>query len=148
VVSSAKKRVRFSPTIRVVLIPTIDEYLVARLADSLWWTKSQYKSFKFTAHQEVKSYMDTYSISNFRIAVSALYQPQMQSESKSESKCPVLNSFLENCYSMDVYENVSVSTIINTLPDTTLNLNIPIGSFLPIKSNDVSPTSIVAIMKK
>lgn len=54
-----KKTVTFHTTAFVVLIPTVEEYRQASLADTLWWNELDFHSFKVSAAKEVKEFMKT-----------------------------------------------------------------------------------------
>ncbi len=146
------KHVRFSPTVRVILIPTIDEYFSAGIADLMWWTKSQYKCFKHDANQEVTTYIATHSAAhprNYKSAISALYQPQ-----EYQSEISSVNLILENQICADILENCDCACVVDTtisdktqqqLQLTIFNPNELICVFSPSELNVVSPTSIVAL---
>lgn len=71
----AKKRVAFQPLVRVVLIPSRNEYIAAGLLSILWWEDSDYSSFKTSAVRELKALMISRGIYNSKEAIKVLYQP-------------------------------------------------------------------------
>lgn len=69
-----KNKVKFNTAVRVVLIPTIDEYRAARLSDALWWADPDYKNFKDSALMELRTYLNSHPYLNSKEAISHLYQ--------------------------------------------------------------------------
>ena len=49
-----KKILRFSNTIKILLIPTRAEYYVNGLAEKLWWNRQDCKSFKYSYALELR----------------------------------------------------------------------------------------------
>ena len=52
-----KRMVAFQPLVRVVLIPSRQEYATADLLTTLWWEDSDYSFFKTTAVGELRALM-------------------------------------------------------------------------------------------
>jgi hypothetical protein len=50
---STKKTVRFSKTVKVILIPTRMEYKESGLGNLLWWRCSDIEEFKDSARKEI-----------------------------------------------------------------------------------------------
>lgn len=70
-----KKKVKFQPAVRVVLIPSRAEYATADITVELWWDESDYTAFKTAAVSELKSLMRLRNICNSKEAIRLLYQP-------------------------------------------------------------------------
>ena len=70
-----KKKVKFQPAVRVVLIPSRSEYATADILIELWWEESDYSAFKASAVSELKSLMRSRNICNSKEAIRILYQP-------------------------------------------------------------------------
>lgn len=77
-----KRRVVFNNGVRVVLIPTVDEYRAARLGEALWWNDMDYKSFKSNALQELREHMQAHPEMNSKAAISDLYQSEEMKKMK------------------------------------------------------------------
>ena len=75
-----KQKVRFNSAVKVVLIPTIEEYKEAQLNDLLWWCEDQYKEFKKSALAELKLFLLTYTSLDTKSALKIIYQPNENSE--------------------------------------------------------------------
>ena len=70
-----KRMVAFQPLVRVVLIPSRQEYATADLLTTLWWEDSDYSFFKTTAVGELRALMLAKGITNLKEAIKDLYQP-------------------------------------------------------------------------
>jgi hypothetical protein len=70
-----KRKVKFQPAVRVVLIPSRTEYIASNLLVTLWWTDVDYSAFKNSAVMELKAVMRSQSITNSKEAIRLLYQP-------------------------------------------------------------------------
>jgi hypothetical protein len=70
-----RKRVRYETSVRVVLIPTRDEYVEAGLQNDLWWEDTDYTVFKNSAVRELKALMTLKRLTNSKEALTLLYQP-------------------------------------------------------------------------
>ena len=75
--SEKVKKVTFQSLIRVILIPSKDEYVRADLFDALWWRELDYASFKLSAFGELKSLMLSRNIKSSKEAINLLYQPSV-----------------------------------------------------------------------
>lgn len=75
-----KKRVKFQPAVRVVLIPSRTEYIASNLLSTLWWNDIDYSAFKNSAVMELKAVMRSNSISNSKEAIRILYQPSIDED--------------------------------------------------------------------
>ena len=75
-----KRRIRFQPAVRVVLIPSRTEYTEADLNVELWWDDSDYSAFKTSAVCELKSLMRLRNLTNSKDAIRILYQPALVGE--------------------------------------------------------------------
>ena len=69
------KKVRFDKGVRVVLIPTCEEYREVGLANSIWWNEADYAVFRDSAAEEIQEAMKLIKI-NIKEAVKILYQPE------------------------------------------------------------------------
>lgn len=59
----------------MILIPTVDEYRSAGLGDLMWWSEVDYKSFKESAVEELRRYLQENSKTDAKSALKILYQP-------------------------------------------------------------------------
>ena len=80
-----KKKVKFQPAVRVVLIPSRAEYATADISIELWWDDSDYTAFKTAAVSELKSLMRLRNICNSKEAIRILYQPDEEDLMESRS---------------------------------------------------------------
>ena len=69
------KKVRWDKGVRVVLIPTCEEYREVGLANSIWWNEADYAVFRDSAAEEIQEAMKLIKI-NIKEAVKILYQPE------------------------------------------------------------------------
>ena len=67
------RSIRFSASVKVVLIPDRLDYKCAELSESLWWGERDYEGFKIDAVNELKAMMVEHHLSG-RDAVAVLYQ--------------------------------------------------------------------------
>lgn len=102
----AKKKVRFQPAVRVVLIPSRTEYSAADLNVELWWDDSDYSAFKASAVTELKAIMRLRNICNSKEAIRILYQPVAEGEA---------DLTIEGC----PHSNANKTTTQITLPTST-----------------------------
>jgi hypothetical protein len=70
-----KRRVKFQAAVRVVLIPSRNEYINAGMGDVLWWEESDYSVFKRAAVSELKMLMQSEGILDSKVAIQMMYQP-------------------------------------------------------------------------
>ena len=77
-----KKRVKFVPTIKLILIPSRSEYKIAGLNPLLWWTGNEFFGFQQSAHSELRL-LSTYENIGMKEARRKLYQPD-QNDSATE----------------------------------------------------------------
>lgn len=75
-----KKKIKFSPSVRVVLIPTAIEYEEANICDLIWWKDADYRLFKQDAVQELKSFLIERPDLNAKEAIKLLYQCKFDNE--------------------------------------------------------------------
>lgn len=69
-------RINFNNAVRVVLIPTREEYRAAGLSDVMWWDDSDYKNFKDSALTELRNLVQKRgSKLDTKTALMILYQP-------------------------------------------------------------------------
>jgi hypothetical protein len=68
-------KINFNNAVRVVLIPTREEYRAAGLSDVMWWDDSDYKSFKDSALTELRNLVQKRGKMDTKTALSILYQP-------------------------------------------------------------------------
>lgn len=52
-----QRTVSFNPVANVILIPSCQEYHDAELAELLWWTRKELKSFQLEAKREIRQLM-------------------------------------------------------------------------------------------
>lgn len=71
-----KRKVRFSSSVRVVLIAGKDEYIASRFSKLLWYEEEDYTSFKKSALQEFNELLQSGTYSR-REALKELYQPKV-----------------------------------------------------------------------
>lgn len=69
-----KRIVRWSNGVRVVLIPTRDEYKYAGISRVIWWHNDDYSNFKSSAMKELKFAMEAMRVDS-KEARRELYQP-------------------------------------------------------------------------
>ncbi len=72
------KRITFHQSVKVILIPTRNEYKAASLLKDLWWDDSDYREFKTSTIKEIKSVM-------------------MRDFVDSRTACDILNQYKMNC---------------------------------------------------
>lgn len=99
----AKRRVAFQPLVRVVLIPSRNEYIAAGLLSILWWEDSDYSSFKTAAVRELKALMIARGIYNSKEAIKVLYQPG------TDDLDEVINDFPRRAVHEDYFYNTPVT---------------------------------------
>lgn len=75
-----KKRIKFSPSVRVVLIPTIIEYLEANIGDLIWWSEHDFRVFKEDAVQELKEHLMKCPNDSAKQAIKNLYGSSIDRE--------------------------------------------------------------------
>ena len=69
------KSVQFNKSVKVVLIPTRDEYIEASLTSSMFWDRSEIAAFKTSSRTEVSAFKDLHNIGSTKTAIHMLYQP-------------------------------------------------------------------------
>jgi len=70
------KRITFHQSVKVILIPTRNEYKAASLLKDLWWDDSDYREFKASTITEIQSVMMR-EVVDSRAACDILYQSKM-----------------------------------------------------------------------
>jgi hypothetical protein len=93
-------KVKFHEFMKVVLIPTKDEYKRARC--DLWWKRGDFLSFQKSAGQELRFLSLTQNI-NIQEAKRQLYQPR-NDEDEEELEYSLLTSMQEDCPDDPFYE--------------------------------------------
>ena len=78
---AADKKVRFTPVLRLVLIPCVSDYRKAGLIETMWWTHQDFFSFQQSAFSEIRQ-MAAYDGITHVEARRKLYQPDV-----IEQKC-------------------------------------------------------------
>ena len=78
-----KKKVFFSERVQIKMIPNEESPIIP---NELWFTDNEVAMFKRESNTEVRDFMVFNGISDIRVAMEALYQPQPQSEIAYE-KC-------------------------------------------------------------
>ena len=78
--ASPKNKVTFFHEVKLVLIPSKEEYRAAKLTNNLWFQDHEYASFKDEFSHEVRDFIQYHANNqNFmttREAISMLYQPE------------------------------------------------------------------------
>lgn len=72
-----KRNVKFHTAVRVVLIPTREDYRSAGLGDVMWWSDDSYSEFKNAAKSELRELMIKFIDQSMtsKQAIQILYQP-------------------------------------------------------------------------
>jgi hypothetical protein len=70
----ASPKVKFYPSVAVVLIPTVQEYRNAHLEHDLWYGESDFETFKMSAKKELMDCISTNPSLNVKDAKKTLYQ--------------------------------------------------------------------------
>jgi hypothetical protein len=120
----AKRRVAFQPLVRVVLIPSRNEYIAAGLLSILWWEDSDYSSFKTSAVKELKALMISRGIYNSKEAIKVLYQPSIDDLNEIINdlpRCPVHEDYFCNT-PVTIDEPDSKSVVIDEEHKQTMGL--------------------------
>lgn len=79
----SQKRVQFCNTVRVILIPNIQEYKDAHLMSRLWWTASEIQQFEFNMIGAVRDFMYEHCCSDYK---AALLQMTLECDEDNESR--------------------------------------------------------------
>lgn len=69
-----RRCVTFSPAVRVVLIPTVEEYRAALIGQYIWWCDKDYKEFKADALREVRQYLSNRPGMDLKVAIRNIYE--------------------------------------------------------------------------
>jgi hypothetical protein len=77
--STEVKKVKWNLGVRVVLIPTRNEYKDVGLADLIWWTEDDYVVFRDTAAKEVQVALEQLKL-DLKEVLKTLYQPEYDSK--------------------------------------------------------------------
>lgn len=127
-----KQKVRFNSAVKVILIPTLEEYKEAQLSDSLWWCEDHYKEFKKSALAELKLFLLTYSSLDTKSALKIIYQPNEnsqvediihKSELESMSDSSVLKSLTTCPKQFDRNDNNNFNNNNNSNDNNTIDNN-------------------------
>jgi hypothetical protein len=81
--SSKDKRVQFSNTAKVVLIPTRNEYRTNALDDQMWWKEDDYLQFKRSALTEI-SHLFQLGGGDLQNLIAKFYQSEHEEDQKQE----------------------------------------------------------------
>ena len=84
-VLSQKKTVSFNQRVTVVLIPTWKEYKKAGCACDMWLNCYEITRFRTLALAEISSFRKIHNISDVRLVLTKLYQPEPESISANTS---------------------------------------------------------------
>lgn len=79
----SQKRVQFCNTVRVILIPSIQEYKDAHLMGRLWWTASEIQQFEFNMIGAVRDFMYEHCCTDYK---AALLQMTLECDEENESQ--------------------------------------------------------------
>ena len=71
-----KRNIKFDTKVRVILIPTRQEYCDIGLGEVLWWSNSDYGTFKESAGNELRTMLSLYGM-DAKAAIAQLYQPDL-----------------------------------------------------------------------
>ena len=82
-IKEESKRVRFYGKVKVVLVPSLQEYKQANLDSLLWWNSSDYAFFKDSAIADVKRFLRMNSHLDARKALALLLQEEVAREEGS-----------------------------------------------------------------
>jgi len=74
-VPKKKREVKFSNSVKVILIPKREEYSVAGIDALIWWTDADYNIFKSAAISELRDLMSLDTRIDSKTAQKILYQP-------------------------------------------------------------------------
>lgn len=87
-VTVADKKVRFTPVLRLVLIPCVSDYRKAGLIETMWWTQQDFFSFQQSAFSEIRQMAKYDGITHLE-ARRKLYQPEvaMEIDNTNEQRC-------------------------------------------------------------
>lgn len=80
-VDPAGRRVGFDQSVRVILIPSRDEYRKVGLYGALWWSGFEFSQFQASAHNEIRALALEEGI-GARAARRKLYQPSLNEKGK------------------------------------------------------------------
>lgn len=69
-----RKTVRFSSAVRVILVPTREEYQ-KEVGHLIWWTDADYIQFKQSAVDEIVKFLKKHATLSIKEAQTRLYQP-------------------------------------------------------------------------
>jgi hypothetical protein len=88
--TSSKNKVTFFRQVRVVLIPTCEEYHDAKIACNIWFQDDEYASYKAESLDEVRNFIQYHANNGNFItvpeALRMLYQPEDAQTSGSDSE--------------------------------------------------------------
>lgn len=116
-----KKKLKFDSQVKVILIPTREEYSNIGLGEVLWWSHIDYCSFKESAGLELKAILSVYKIDP-KAAIMKLYQPESM------------------CINMNTNEVIDVQkTLLTLIPEESVDSGT---------SSSESSTKSVDVVKK
>mmetsp|Transcript_24362 Transcript_24362/g.22138 ORF Transcript_24362/g.22138 Transcript_24362/m.22138 type:complete len:155 (+) Transcript_24362:25-489(+) len=69
-----KKKISFNTSVKVILIPTREEYIEANISELIWYNHSDYYSYKISARDEILQYIESNPDTTYRTAMKLLYQ--------------------------------------------------------------------------
>src|SRR4051812_27820048 len=73
-VTEVRRRVHFSPIVRVVLVPTVAEYREVGLDMVMWWAENNYRDFKASAISDLRQHLMVHNQMDYREAINDMYQ--------------------------------------------------------------------------
>jgi hypothetical protein len=71
---NVERRVKFSPSVAVILIPSVAEYVKCGIRDQIWWSDVESSEFKIDAAMELQSYLRCHQHLDCHSALKELYQ--------------------------------------------------------------------------
>ena len=113
-----KQKVRFDNDVKVVLIPTREEYEEAQLTNLLWWSEDQYKQFKKSALAELKLFLLAYPSLDTKSALKIIYQPIENSEAENV----IHNAGLQTSINSRILKSFSACSFNNKINKSTEHL--------------------------
>ena len=120
-----RRRVSFSTAVKVILIPSREEFRQAKIFDQVWYNRvTDFASFKRSACYELQHFMAHHQLLCDKEALRRLYQPcdvdnsMHQSDRVDPSSSPSSSSSIINNSSMEQKQDESTIVLVSTLLPT------------------------------
>jgi len=84
-----KRSIKFDSKVRVILIPTRQEYCDVGLGEALWWSSSDYGFFKESAGRELRAMLELYGM-DAKAVLAQMYQPDSNERSDDKNGFPLI----------------------------------------------------------